>query len=386
MDRIAGIVKIGPSLDPETATTASRIAHRAIRVARWVCLGLCLLMVACAGTGGSGEAVHEYVFIPAPPEAPRLQFLTSYSTDLDVLPPLSGFRRFIVGDRKGSSLGKPYGVAIHDGQILVCDTKAGAVAIFDLVNHEFEVLGLERNGRLRKPVNLAVDEDGTRYVADVGIRRIMIYDANNHFLRSLGEPESWTPSDVAIVGKRLYVADLQNERVVVLEKATGQVLLKIGGPESETREQFLPTNLTVSDDGYLYVSDTGNARVLKFDPRGRLVQQYGSLGLRVGQFVRPKGIAVDRKNLLYVADASSQVVQIFDPEGKLLLFFGGMGNEPGNLSLPAKVVIDYDHVDLFADRVAPGHEIEYLVIVTSQYGSRMVNVFGFLKQGRSKND
>jgi hypothetical protein len=69
-----------------------------------------------------------------------------------------------------------------------------------------------------------------------------------------------------------------------------------------------------------------------------------------------------------------------------LLFFGGMGNEPGNLSLPAKVVIDYDHVDLFADRVAPGHEIEYLVIVTSQYGSRMVNVFGFLKQGRSKND
>jgi DNA-binding beta-propeller fold protein YncE len=369
---------------------AAIAAHRNARqrVGIWPLVCLAVLLAGCASTGESdrSEAAKEYIFIPAPPETPRLQFLASYSTDLDVLPPLSGFRRFIVGDREGSSLGKPYGVAIHDGQILVCDTKAAAVAIFDLVNREFEVLGLERNGRLRKPVNIAVDEDGTRYVADTSIRRIMVYDANNHFVRALGEPDSWVPSDVAVIGKRLYVADLQGERVLVLEKATGQVLMQIGGSGSEDRERLLPSNLTVSGDRDVYVADTGNARVLRFDSRGNFLQQFGSLGLRVGQFVRPKGIAVDRENRLYVADASSEVVQIFNPEGKLLLFFGGRGKEPGNLILPAKVVIDYDHVDLFADEVAPGHEIEYLVIVTSQYGPRLVNVFGFLKQPDSRND
>ena len=47
--------------------------------------------------------------------------------------------------------------------------------------------------------------------------------------------------------------------------------------------------------------------------------------------------------------------------------------------LPAKVVIDYDNVDLFADRVAPGYKVEYLVIVTSQFGANKVSVFGFLE-------
>jgi hypothetical protein len=63
----------------------------------------------------------------------------------------------------------------------------------------------------------------------------------------------------------------------------------------------------------------------------------------------------------------------------LLLFFGGTGHRPGDLYLPAKVVIDYDNVDLFADRVAPGYKVEYLVIVTSQFGMNKVSVFGFLE-------
>jgi DNA-binding beta-propeller fold protein YncE len=122
-----------------------------------------------------------------------------------------------------------------------------------------------------------------------------------------------------------------------------------------------------------------NTQVLKFDDRGELLQTFGSLGRRLGQFVRPKGVAVDHEGRLYVVDAASGIVQIFDSDGELLLFFGGMGNRPGELYLPAKVVIDYDNVGLFADRVAPGYKLEYLVLVTSQYGGNKVSVFGFLE-------
>jgi DNA-binding beta-propeller fold protein YncE len=347
-----------------------------------LCFGLGLLLPACAGPGGSGStgAGSEYVFFPPAPEIPRIQFLTAYSSDLDILPQPSAFRRFILGDPKGLGLSKPYGVAIHDGQILACDTVAGAVAVFGLRAQTFEILGADRNGRLRKPINIAVDEDGTRYVADTGVRRVMIYGPDNQFIRALGDPETWSPSDVAIDGKRLYVSDLMNRQVVVLEKATGQEIARIDGTAGESREQFLPTNIDLDSDRNLFVSDTGNARVLQFDRRGRLVKQFGSLGLQRGKFVRPKGIAVDREGRLYVVDASHQFVQIFDREGKLLLFFGGGGGDRGSLNLPAKAVIDYDNVDLFADFVAPGHEIEYVILVTSQYGQRKVNVFGFLKQ------
>jgi hypothetical protein len=86
---------------------------------------------------------------------------------------------------------------------------------------------------------------------------------------------------------------------------------------------------------------------------------------------------VDRAGRVYVVDAASQVVQIFDADGKLLLFFGEPEGSPVGLNLPAKVAIDYDHVGLFQTYAAPDFQVEYLVIVTNQYGDRKVSVFGF---------
>jgi DNA-binding beta-propeller fold protein YncE len=291
---------------------------------------------------------------------------------------LSGFRRLIVGERTGRALGKPYGVAIHDGQILICDTKRAIVAVYDLKNQTVETMGGGPNGQLGKPINIAVDEDGTRYVVDVKLNRVMVYDANNRFVRAIGDPEAWVPTDIAIAGKRLYVTDKMNGQIVLVEKATGEELRRFAPRGAVGGGLFFPTNLALGIDGSLYVTETGNARVLRFDDRGEMLQRFGSLGDMVGQFVRPKGVAVDREGRVYVADAASEVVQIFNADGKLLLFFGGAGNIPGGLNLPAKVVVDYDNVDLFADRVAPGYKVEYLVIVTSQFGTNKVSVFGFI--------
>jgi DNA-binding beta-propeller fold protein YncE len=346
-------------------------------------LGACLLLSGCAGLG---EGEPEYVLIPPPPQQPRIQFLAAYSTDLDVLPPMSAFRRFVVGDRQGRRLLKPYGVAIHDGQILICDTEFGGVVVFDLVAQTAEVLGRGPNGQLGKPVNIAVDEDGTRYVADTELNRVMVYDANNRYVRAIGDPEAWVPTDVAIIGKRLYVTDIKNGQVVLVEKATGEELRRFNRTGEEEGKLSLATNLTVGVDGSVYVTETGSARVVKFDDRGEFLQQFGSIGDNYGQFVRPKGVAVDREGRVYVADAASQLVQIFNPDGELLLFFGGTGNHPGGLNLPAQVAIDYDNVDLFADRVAPGYKIEHLVLVTSQFGANKVSVFGYIEPSEPSAD
>jgi DNA-binding beta-propeller fold protein YncE len=351
-----------------------------------VSLGLCvgILLSACAGPGGPTEP--EYVLVPQPPQQPRIQFLAAYSTNLDVLPPLSGFRRLIVGERKARKLNKPYGVAIHDGQILICDTMDGIVAIFDLGAQTVATMGSGPKGRLSKPVNIAVDEDGTRYVVDLELKRVMVYDADNRYVRAIGDPDAWSPTDVAVIGKRLYVTDLKNGQVVLVEKETGDELRRFGQVEAGKPGRFNPTNLAIGVDGSLYATDTLNTQVSKFDDQGKLLQTFGSLGRGLGQFVRPKGVAVDREDRVYVVDAASERVQIFNSDGELLLFFGGAGNRPGGFNLPAKVVIDYDNVDLFADRVAPGYEVEYLVIVTSQYGGNKVSVFGFLEPSEQGND
>jgi DNA-binding beta-propeller fold protein YncE len=244
-----------------------------------------------------------------------------------------------------------------------------------------QVLGTEREGRLRGPINVAVDADGTRYVTDATIDRVMVYDPENRYVRAIGSPDDWKPAGILIVDRLLYVTDVENGQVVVLEKETGEELRRFPDPD-EVEEQFLlfkPTNLAMDLDGNLYVSDTGNFRVLKYDSEGELLQQFGSIGLTTGRFVRPKGVAVDVEGRLYVVDAATQVVQLFDPEGQLLTFFGGAGSQPGAMYLPAQVAIDYDNIDYFADYVAPGRELEYLVLVTNQYGPNKVSVYGFLK-------
>ena len=373
---------------PRSAPGFRGVARLQVAISALLCFAPCLPLFSCAGLGGPGAVEEEvgYAVFPASPQEPRVQFLAAYSSDEDVLPPLSGFRRFILGDREGRELAKPYGVAIHDGQILVCDTKARIVVIFDLRARKVELLGAGPDGRLRKPVNITVDDDGTRYVVDVELQRVMVYDRNGRYLRAIGDPEAWSPTDVAISGRRLYVTDKKSGQVVLLEKTTGEELKRFGRLGSGEGELFTPTNIEVGADGSVYVSDTGNFRILKFDSRGKLLQQIGSLGRGLGQFVRPKGVAVDREGRVYVADAAIQNVQIFDPEGRLLLFFGGAGAEPGRMNLPAKTVIDYDNVDLFADRVVPGYAIQYLIAVTSQFGPNKVSVYGFLEPSKLGKD
>ena len=73
----------------------------------------------------------------------------------------------------------------------------------------------------------------------------------------------------------------------------------------------------------------------------------------------------------------SQVVQIFNNEGRLLTWFGEPGADNKLQNLPAKVVVDYDNVAQFQKYAAPGFKVDHLVLVTSQYGSRKVSVFGF---------
>lgn len=350
-------------------------------------LGLAGLSFLLWDGGGAAEPQKKEqpaprVFYPDAPETPRIQFLATYSSEADLGRKKGGFRRFVTGkEERPEVLQKPYGVVLKAGQLLVCDSERKLVMIMDLRAKTVGFLGHRPPGVLKKPINIAVDSDGTRYIADNGHKRIMVYGSDNSYLRAFGDPEKWSPTDVAIFGKWLYVCDIKAGQVAILDKTSGEELARLSRKGGRQGDLYFPTNLTLDVDGNVFVSDALNSWVLKLDRRGEVLRQYGEVGTGFGQFVRPKGVAVDRSGRLYVVDAAFENVQIFDREGRLLLFFGGPGSNPGNINLPAKVVIDYDNVDLFKDRVAPGLEIEYLILVTSQFGVNKVNVYGFLKDG-----
>jgi len=168
-----------------------------------------------------------------------------------------------------------------------------------------------------------------------------------------------------------------NGLVKVFDLTTGD-MLKVIGDKGEPSERIdRPTNLAFDAEGYLYVTDAGRFQVVKFDRDGHFKIAFGKPGDTPGHFARPKGIALDREGRLYAVDASFNNVQIFNHEGRPLMFFGGSGDKPGSFLLPAKVVLDYDNLPYFQKYALPNFQIEYVILVTSQFGPRLVNVLAY---------
>jgi len=333
-----------------------------------------LLATACAPRVRPVQGVP--TFFPPAPELPRIQYLTAFTGSKDV-EKQTAFNRFVVGEKQDVRLDKPYGVAIHDGKIYVCDTNA-TVVVFDLKSKVFENLkGAVGPGKLMQPTNISIEADGTKYVSDPARGQIVVFDRDDKYVKAYGEPGAWRPVDAVAFEDRVYVADVTNRLVKVFDKASGEPIKTIGDKGEPTERLDRPTNLAFDGEGYLYVTDVGRFQVVKFDRDGHYASAFGKPGDGPGHFARPKGVAVDRKGLVFAVDASYNNVQIFNKEGRVLLFFGEGGEQPGNLLLPAKVTLDYDNLQYFRDYVDPGFQAEYLVLVTNQFGPSAVSVMAY---------
>lgn len=343
-----------------------------------------IIMVA-AGCAAPEKKREEAVFLPPPPDLPRFQFLASFTGAEDIETEKTKFESFVTGkEETRKRLDKPYGVALYDGKIYVCDTNS-TVMVFDMVRKTFEPLkGAKGIGKLIQPLNISIDAEGYKYVTDVIRKQVVIFDKNDLYVKALGKQEDWKPVDAVFFEGLVYVADIKNAEIRVYNRNTGE-LVKTFGQKGELNELLgMPSNLAFDSHGDLYVVDSGRFQVVKFDRDGHFLNTIGSVGTNLGHFSRPRGIAIDKENRMYVVDAAFYNIQIFNDKGQLLLFFGEGGTAPGTLILPAAVHVDYDNLKYFEEYVDPSFQPESLILVTSQFGDRMVNVFAYGKEKGKK--
>jgi len=185
------------------------------------------------------------------------------------------------------------------------------------------------NGQLQNPKNVAIDSQGNLYVADSDNGRIEKFDKNGTFVTAWG-----TKSPPNLIGPQntfseiwgiavdksgnVYVADTWNHRIQKFD-SNGK-FLTMWGVNGDTRGVALgnplqfygPRAIAIDSQGNVLVTDTGNKRVLKFDPNGNPLAQYGGVGGDPGQFLEQVGIAVDSQGNIFVADTWNQRIQKFD--------------------------------------------------------------------------
>ena len=171
----------------------------------------------------------------------------------------------------------------------------------------------------RQPTAVLPHSDGSAWVVAYGSNEIVKIDVNGVIRdRKRGPINGFDrPYDlVRGLGGRLYLSEFRGGRVSILN-ANGDWQGYIGSKGLGPGMLVGPQNLAVDEDGYLYVVDYGNQRIVKFDPDGVFVLSFGLSSIDFPGFRAPAGIAA-RNSRIYAADSTAKCIYVFDPNGNYL--------------------------------------------------------------------
>jgi DNA-binding beta-propeller fold protein YncE len=164
-----------------------------------------------------------------------------------------------------------------------------------------------------------------------------------------GPGEFGFPVSVAVHGTgNVYVADSENDRIQRFDES-GAFLREWGGSGNGPGQFATPEAVEVDNFGNVYVADKGNYRIQKFTPTGGFVSQWGSQGAGAGQFEEPEGLATDYLGNVYVADAGNNRIEKFSPSGTFIAQWGGAGKAAGQFNDPSGVAVGKEGYVYVAD-------------------------------------
>jgi len=222
---------------------------------------------------------------------------------------------------------------------------------------------------LSRPHDLALSADGRLlYVADLGNNAVTVLDADTlQIAGAIGKNELSAPHDVHLDREgRLLVADTGNNRIAVYEvsgatgKLMGEVKDGLSGPEGVTQ----------AADGTLYVVNTPLDNVVALRD-GKKILEAGSTGKMDNQYNRPHDVEVDSRGNIYVVDSGNNRIQVLNRELKAVRVIGGV---PFNFNDPKYLFVDRQDWLYVADQRS-----SRIKILNAEY--RPVGVIGSIQAG-----
>lgn len=243
------------------------------------------------------------------------------------------------------TLNSAEGIAIdQDNNIYVANTGNSNIMKFD---HNGNLLfswgGLgSDNGQFRHPTGIYLNEKYV-YVADTGNSRIEMFDKSGNFIHawgSYGVDHGMFHSPNSISSDKsgdLFVSDSDRNVIQVFDNHGNyideiQSVLVEGASFSGIKSIKFDSN----NDFYAVTTDD---RILKYSGIGNFINFYGSNGTEEGRFIDPSAAAIDSNNYLYIADTGNHRIEKFDPDGNFIMEWGDIGNVT-RLQEPIALTID----------------------------------------------
>jgi len=194
-------------------------------------------------------------------------------------------------------------------------------------------------GEITEPAGVDVADDGWIFVVDRAEGVVHVLSPTGAGIGMLGAPGATgsgpgqlrSPSDIAIMGGRAYVADTGNRRIQVYDAATLGFLVALPFPG--------PPHGIAAADGRLYASHQDTPRITVLDTAGTTLSDWGPTSTPHNlDLIAPRGLDVAGERV-YIADAGAQEVVVADLDGREVERFDRTSQNPA-YDAPLDVVAD----------------------------------------------
>ncbi len=206
------------------------------------------------------------------------------------------------------------------------------------------------DGKFRRAEDIAVDSNGNIFIADQDLSGIQKFDANGKFLtkwgsQGTGDGQFWGfPGGVAVDSAgNVYATDGSLNRIQKFDN-NGKFLAKWHTSWQSTPggdiSRVDPMGIAVDSFGNVFITDTFNGLIQKYDANGTVLATWGGSGSGPARFKRPTSLALSGNNV-YVFDKGNYRIQRFDHFGKLLATWGGAGDGDGQFERNVSLGVDH---------------------------------------------
>jgi len=166
------------------------------------------------------------------------------------------------------------------------------------------------------PRGIVVDDNGHVLVTDTGNKRIVVFDEDGNYITEFGtagfDPGQFDePVGIAIDPNSgiVYVVDTWNQRVQGFEPSedgtfySPTIQWDVNGwfGQSLDNKPFI----AVGADGHVFVTDPEGYRVIEFTNTGEFVRTWGDFGSGINEIGLAAGITVDQLGFVWVTDAGN---------------------------------------------------------------------------------
>ncbi len=200
-----------------------------------------------------------------------------------------------------------------------------------------------------QPSDIALAPNGDMYIVDGVNNRVIVLGSNGSWKFDFGSVGRGAGKFVYPLGidisddGKVFIADSGNHRIQAFD-LKGKFLYKFNVESESKTHSSDPVEIVASKlKGYLYVADNENHNIKVYNSKGKLQFKWGKFGEELGEFRYPGIMTQNEYNEIFVVDVLNTRAQKFSPFGDYISSIGSWGVRQGNLFRPKGVALDKDN-------------------------------------------